>query len=41
MRTSSPLLRTALLAAGLALLTSGFLSGCATSTYGQAPVKDE
>ena len=41
MRISSPLLRPALLAACLALLTSGFLSGCATATYGQAPVKDE
>ncbi len=41
MQTSPPLLRPAILVACLALLTSGFLAGCTTATYGQDPVRDE
>ena len=41
MRTSLPLVRSAVLLTGLVLVTTGFLSGCTTATYGQSFVADE
>jgi hypothetical protein len=41
MKNSSSFQKPAVLLVCLALLTSGFLSGCTTATYGQAPIRDE